>query len=346
MFALLAAVILVAPAAHSAGPAFIENDYAKALAKAKSTKKLLFVDATAAWCHSCVYMREHVLNQPELVAFEKDIVFASIDTELAGSAAFLEKYPIKVWPTLLFIDPATESVRFRWAGSADAAQLAALLAAAQRRDEKVVDADAAYANGDATGAAEKFMAARKAGDDSARATMSLLGALTEAGQHELCAKTATEDGPTLAARSDQLFAAVSAFSCALDVREGTDGREALVKTSMAQVKALIAKPDGLMGDDVSSAYELLVSERDAAKDEAGSVALAKEWQAFLDSAAAKAKTNGARAAFDAHRVLAALASKQPDHMIEPLLLSERQFPKDYNPPARLASAYTAAARNR
>ena len=43
--------------------------------------------------------------------------------------------------------------------------------------------------------------------------------------------------------------------------------------------------------------------------------------------------------FDPHRVSAALASKQTEKMVEPLLLSEKDFPKDYNPPARLAVIY-------
>ena len=109
MFALLAALIVASP-----GPAFIENDYPRALARAKASKKLLFVDAWAKWCHTCVYMREHVMNQPAFKTFEKDVVFASIDTEEAQAAPFLEKYPVNVYPTLFFIDPATETIRFRF----------------------------------------------------------------------------------------------------------------------------------------------------------------------------------------------------------------------------------------
>jgi len=342
MFALLALLVSVTPIDPNAGPRFIENDYAKALAKAKASKRLLFVDAWAPWCHSCVYMREHVLNQPDFKAFEKDIVFASIDTEQANAAPFLEKYPVNVWPTLLFIDPQTETVRFRWAGSADKGQMTALLSAAQRHDARVIDADALYAKGDAAGAAEKFLAARKVkaesqGDD-ARAVMSLLSALDSAGQYELCAKTALDEGGKLQARSDQMFAAVSALSCALQAPE-SPARAAQVRAGLTAVKALVAAPEGLMADDVSSAYGLLVDEREQAKDEAGQVEVAKAWQTFLDDAAAKAKTPAARAVFDAHRVIAAIAAKQPDHMIAPLLQSEKEFPRDYNPAARLALLY-------
>lgn len=340
MLVLLAALIAVTPA-KPVGPTFVENDYAKALKQAKSSKKLLFVDAWATWCHSCVYMREHVMNQPELKPFEKDLVFASIDTELAKSAPFLEKYPIRVYPTLLFIDPATETIRFRWEGSADIGQLTALLSAAQQRDARMIDADATFAKGDAAGAAEKFLAARKIaaeGTDDGRATMSLIAALAAANQNDLCAKIASDEGSRLKARSDQMFAAVTGLSCATEMAKGP-ARDAQVGLLITQLKAQIASPDALMADDVSSGYELLVDEREQAQDEAGKVELAKAWQTFLDGAAANAKTPAARASFDAHRVGAAIASKQPDHMIAPLLLSEKEFPADYNPAARLALLY-------
>ena len=346
MFALLVVLICVTPAATTAaaGPTFVENDYPKALAKAKAAKKLLFVDAWAPWCHSCVVMREHVTNQPEFKTFEKDVVFASIDTELAKSAPFLEKYPVSVWPTLFFIDPATETVRFRWAGSVDATQMAALLLAAQQHDAKAVDADALFAKGDSAGAAEKFAAARKAGDDDTRLAMSLISALHSAHQNELCAKTSIEEAARFTSRSDQIFAVTSGLSCALELPEGP-ARSALVDPLNAKLKALIAAPEGLMADDVSSGYELLSDELDGPKDEAARIAVGKAWQAFLDDAAATAKTPAARASFDAHRVLAALAANEPEHMVGPLQQSEKEFPKDYNPAARLGALYKAQGKN-
>src|SRR5690349_2998640 len=73
------------------GPKFIEDDFAKALKQAKKDKKLLFVDAWAPWCHTCIAMKEGVFTRPAFTAFEKDVVFASIDTEKTKSDAFLKK---------------------------------------------------------------------------------------------------------------------------------------------------------------------------------------------------------------------------------------------------------------
>ena len=172
----------------------------------------------------------------------------------------------------------------------------------------------------------------------ANSRMSLISALSFAHQSELCAKTASEEATRFTSRADQMFAVTTGVSCTAAMPEGP-ARTALLEPLNAKLKALLAAPEGLMADDVSSGYELLVDQRDEAKDEAGKLAVGKAWQAFLDDAAVKAKTPAARASFDAHRVLAAMAAGEPEHMIGPLQQSEKEFPKDYNPPARLAALY-------
>ena len=94
--ALLMLALLAAPATPAAAPAaapapaaakhlpFIEDDYAMALAMAKKGKVPLFIDAWAPWCHTCVFMREHVLNRPELLKHGQRYVFLSIDTTFRG----------------------------------------------------------------------------------------------------------------------------------------------------------------------------------------------------------------------------------------------------------------------
>jgi hypothetical protein len=50
-----------------------------------------------------------------------------VNTEQPASEAFLEKFPIESWPTLLIVDPVTERVAHKWLGSANVAQLGQLL---------------------------------------------------------------------------------------------------------------------------------------------------------------------------------------------------------------------------
>lgn len=338
--ALSLAVLSAAPT----GPRFIEDDYAKALKAAKSSKKLLFVDAWAPWCHTCIFMREHVLTRPAFAEFEKDLVFATIDTEKAKNAAFLEKFPVDVWPTLYFIDPQTEQLRFKWIGSADEAQMTSLLVAARGQDAKVADADHLLAAGDAQAAAQQYLAALKAGGEAspARTTLSLLSALYLARQHDTCAKTANEQLGMLTAPGDRVNGIVWGLGCALELPASPE-RTKLVASFVAEGKKAL-KLEGVLADDRSGLYETLVTEREDAKDGVAAEALALEWLTFLEQEAAKAVTPAARAVFDPHRVSAALAAKHPERVVDALARSEAELPKDYNPPVRLALVYRELGR--
>ena len=97
-------------------------------------------------------------------------------------------------------------------------------------------------------------------------------------------------------------------------------------------------------DDRSGLYVVLVDARKDAKDEAGARKTAGEWALFLDGEAARAKTPEARAVFDSHRLGAYIEMGEPQRAIPMLEASERDFPRDYNPPARLSAAYKAMKR--
>src|SRR6202011_4820238 len=97
-------------------------------------------------------------------------------------------------------------------------------------------------------------------------------------------------------------------------------------------------PD-LLADDRSGVYEVLVQSAESAGDKPRVKRIAAEWLAFLEAEASRAPTPEARAAFDSHRVLAAIKLEDPVRVIAALQASERDLPRDYNPPARLASVY-------
>jgi len=60
---------------------FSDDDFEAALARAKQANQLLFVDAWAPWCHTCLSMREVVLSRAELGRFSKDFSFVAVDTD-------------------------------------------------------------------------------------------------------------------------------------------------------------------------------------------------------------------------------------------------------------------------
>ena len=97
----------------------------------------------------------------------------------------------------------------------------------------------------------------------------------------------------------------------------------------------------MLADDRSGLFETLVDARRERGDAAGALSAAAEWASYLEGEAAKAKTPEARAVFDSHRLAAYLALGQPERAVPMLQQSRKDFPRDYNPSARLAVAYLA-----
>src|ERR1051325_11972500 len=72
-------------------------------------------------------MRAFVFTDKALARYAGQFVWLSVDTENSTNAAFLKKYPINVWPTMLVIDPKSEKVALRYSGGATVPQLEKLL---------------------------------------------------------------------------------------------------------------------------------------------------------------------------------------------------------------------------
>ena len=136
-------------------------------------------------------------------------------------------------------------------------------------------------------------------------------------------------------------------SCALGMKKDDPARAGLVaQLAREHPRRCSQNPSvKIAADDISSVYETLADEREDAGDEAGKTRyLDGRASAFLDREAARATTPEQRAVFDSHRLGVALALGRPERAIPMLEQSERDFPDDYNPPARLAAAYKAMKR--
>jgi tetratricopeptide (TPR) repeat protein len=94
----------------------------------------------------------------------------------------------------------------------------------------------------------------------------------------------------------------------------------------------------ILADDRSDLYQYLVNALKNLGRVDDARKLAGPWAAFLEERASHATTPAARAVFDAHRLLAYVALGETQRAVPMLEQSERDFPSDYNPPARLASA--------
>ncbi len=296
-------------------------------------------------------MRAFVFTDKALGRQAGRFVWLSINTEKKENAALLAKYPVRVWPSFFVIDPVAEKVIFRYVGGATTPQMLRVLDDGQKAfrgtaSVALAEADRLYAEGkyaEAAPAYEKALETIKPEAPSyTRAVESLLFALSTTGRREECAAVARNAYPRLKSSPSAAGVAGSGLDCALGMKDGDPQKAELVAANAAFAREVVAGPKtGLAGDDVSALFSSLAEERDAAKDEAGSKRYLEEWAAYLEGEAAKAKTPAERTVFDAHRTSVCVALGQPERVVPALLLSEKDFPDDYNPPQRLAIAYGA-----
>ena len=299
-------------------------------------------------------MKAFVFNDESLRAEAGRFVWLAIDTEKEQNAAVQVKFPIDAWPTLLVVDPKDERVAQRWVGGATVAQLRKLL-----DDGRLAvtggagggDADAAFAAAERRYAARDFPAAAKAYQEAlrlaapnwprySRAVESLLFALSKADDCATSLEVARGALPRLRETPSVLTIAGTGLDCAVQAPATDPARADSIAFFERAAREAIANPRvRAAADDRSSLYGILLDARKNAKDEAGARKTAAEWATFLEGEAARAKTPEARTVFDSHRLSAYMEMGEPQRAIPMLEASERDFPKDYNPPARLAAAY-------
>ena len=300
-------------------------------------------------------MKAYVYTDAGLERYAGRFVWLSINTEDAKNAAFLKRYPIPALPTLLVLDPKRDTVTLRYVGGATVPQLQKLLADAEKTyraksqssaDTLLTKADRLASDGKQADAAkaydEAIAAAPKSWKKFGRAAESLRFALSMAGDEERCATRALALYPRVQGTASAANVAATGLSCAVNLaKEHAKRVEWMQKLETATREVFDDRKIVMSDDDRSGLYMALIDARDAAGDDEEVVRLKHEWSAFLDGAAARAKTPEQRTVYDSHRLSAYMDVGTPEKAIPMLEQSERDFPEDYNPPARLAIAYKA-----
>lgn len=99
------------------------REWKKVIKKAKKEKKLIFVDCYTSWCGPCKMLAKDVFTRDEVADyFNANFVCAKYDMEKDADGVILkDRFGVKAFPTLVFVDPATQQVVHRMvgAGSAD-----------------------------------------------------------------------------------------------------------------------------------------------------------------------------------------------------------------------------------
>jgi tetratricopeptide (TPR) repeat protein len=301
-------------------------------------------------------MRAFVFTDKALTKHAGQFVWLSIDTEKAQNAEFLKKYPIRSWPSLYVIDPRKEEILLRWVGAADVPRLEKLFAegrrsygAAENEGGDLARADKLYGQGKYAESVPAYRTALKGIAESdprwARASASLLYALSATRQNAECTALALDAYPKLRGTLNGADFAAGGLDCALRLApEAKERTGSVARLEQASKESLADPKIPLAADDRSALYGSLFDAREDAKDAAGAAAVANEWVADLDARAARAQTNEQRTAMDSNRLVAYEAAGKIEMAIPMLERSQREFPKDYNPPSRLALVYQKLGR--
>jgi tetratricopeptide (TPR) repeat protein len=316
-------------------------------------------------------MRAYVFTDEALRKHAGRFVWLEIDTEKKQNAPFRTQFPVPALPTYFIVDPTTEKVVLRWVGGATVPQLEKLLEEGRRNVEaagtpvaanrpttgkSLEAADAALARADAFYGEGKDADAAKAYEEAlslapgtwpgyGRAVESLLFAYYRTEQNEPAAKLAREAFPRLRETPSAANVAASGLERDLEMPADHPDRADLVTELEADARAVLANTSlAVAADDRSGVYISLLDARQAAEDSVGAHDVAVQWSRFLDGEAERAPNPNARTVFDSHRLSAYLELGEPERAVPMLQTSERDFPDDYNPPARLAVAYKAMGR--
>jgi tetratricopeptide (TPR) repeat protein len=296
-----------------------------------------------------------VFPDPSLQRFSSRFVWLSLDTERDENAAVVTRLAVHVLPTLYVIEPTSEKPVVAWPGSLTAPELADLLddaAAAVSRGDAGGEAAADLLRGHQASAAGKLdeaitayraaLAAAPAGwSRRPQAVDALVTRLGDDKEHAACVTLAAEEAPRMPPGTALADVLRVAMSCADDLPKTAPERARLADLASLGERVASDLTQPILADDRSDLYDFVLGalkdlgRRDDAKR------VATEWSAFLDDQASRAPSAEARAVFDAHRLLAYLALGQPARALPMLQQSERDFPQDYNPPARLGTAYLA-----
>ena len=344
--------ILIVAAAHGS-LTFIEDDYPKALAQARSEHKPLFVDLWATWCHSCLSMQRFVLSDPGMKPLADAVVWTSVETEREKNKPVVEKFPVDAWPTFLVVDPDSERVLGRFLGSGTVQDLRALVQDGVRAyREKGKPADPAWAaqqeadNARVKGEPAKTWAGlygravelTKAEDPQRPERLNLyIASLSRLKDHRTCVTLGLRESKNTPDSALGVDFNYMAFQCSLSLPKGDPDAARMQKVAAARLQEILAKPDApLSADDRSDALASVSEMLDIQGDHAGAVAAMRTRAQVLEKAAAAAPDAAMASTFDAHRMDTYLYLKEPAKAEQLLSQREKEMPQDYNPSARLA----------
>jgi tetratricopeptide (TPR) repeat protein len=107
------AAVAVAPApAAGQGITFTEGrPFAESLKRARAEKKPLMVDTYAVWCGPCKQLDRMTFADPSVGAWARaNVIPVKIDAEKGEGRRISQRYSVRAFPTVLFLDPSGNEI--------------------------------------------------------------------------------------------------------------------------------------------------------------------------------------------------------------------------------------------
>jgi tetratricopeptide (TPR) repeat protein len=350
-----------APAPKQAMP-WISDDVPRAMAQAKREQKLVFVDAWAKWCHTCISMKHFVFTEASLAPLADLAVFVDVDTDRDENAAFVDKYAIDVWPTFFVIQPDTGEILGYWPGAGSAKEMdhfvREAVAANDARRGKTLAPDSPLAallsakDHQARSQYKKAIpfyekALAKAPSDWSRRDETLRGylsALYNAARADECVRVGEKYIDEIKGSAQPTDFARQMLECASHVTNAGKRKAAEAKIQ-ATLERIVASPHpDASADDRADTLDALADVYDEQGDKKKAREAHVKRLAILEDAAQKAPTPAAASAFDYARAGSYMQLGKADEALRMLTEREKQLPDSYEPPARLASVLNALKR--
>lgn len=346
------------------GPRWRHDDVDGALAAAAAAGRLVFVDAWAPWCHTCLSMQRDVLERPELGALRDVVEFVAVDTDREQNAGFVARFPMNLWPTFFVLDPARPDgpPLAVHPGSATLEELVALVKSARA---------AQHAPDDTTQALQRALAAaHAAGSDVVALTAAWDAALAvvppghprrpevvrraawarvrgdplscvrfiEAHRGEAQTGSAPGDLESALLSCADRLAGDDATPSADDAAARSE-QQAIRQRARPRLQALVnTPPTGAAVDDRADTMATLAELEETLGDHAAAVSVHEARLKLLEADAARATTERGAQVHDYARLNSLLFLQRGDEAVALLRARAKALPTDYEPVARLASA--------
>ncbi len=339
---------------------WIENDYPGALAQAKIKQKPLMIEMWAAWCHTCLSMRNIVLKNASFKSMADRFVWLALDTENKTNAEVLKRLPVKVWPTFYILSAFDQRVQAVHHGSAAPSAFKAFLkhgltlyAEALNRKETskgdeilrlIREGDRAAIAGKHEAAIDAYQKALKDAPTSwerrTELLLALIGTHFAAKQWDNCVNLGLTEAKHMANCSSAVDFLFYATACADELKKNDSRKESLCKMASNKISVLLSHPKTeLSVDDRSEALRLLREMHEALGDRAAARRAAEEQRALLDKAVAQAPSKAVAATYNWPRAEVCVFLGKGKEVIPSLKETAEALPQDYDPPYRVAWLY-------